>query len=256
MAGKPRDSVFTTVMWDGKSSIADFMAHIARLENHAKRLRIELPDNLPAAIAKEVCRFRNTHDENLKLLLTIRYSTSNKISLTSRPLPKLRSSEIHGKTRPLKKWLGEVTGTKHGDWKPYLDARDDAEHSGADISILIDEFSIVDADRAGVVVIDEDGTAYISDSNLGVRGITNEIITRGLNSIGVPVMKARLNERMVARCEEILVTGTGIGCSKLVTIDGEIIGREESLIFEKCRDLLSQHYSNPDTWTNMCEYLQ
>ena len=243
-------------MWDGESSIADFTAHIARLENHAKRLRIELPDDLPAAIAKEVCRLRNSQDKNQKLLLTVRYSTSDKISLTSRPLPKLRSSEIHGKTRPLKKWLGEVTGTKHGDWKPYLDARDDAEQSGADISILIDEFSIVDADRASVVVIDEDGTAYVSDSNLGVHGITNEIITRGLNSIGIPVMKARLNERMVARCEEILVTGTGIGCSKLVTIDGEIIGREESLIFEKCRDLLSQHYSNPDTWTNMCEYLQ
>ena len=69
-------------------------------------------------------------------------------------------------------------------------------------------------------------------------------------------MKARLNERMVARCEEILVTGTGIGCSKLVTIDGEMIGREKSLIFERCRDILAQHYSNPDTWTNMCEYLQ
>ena len=69
-------------------------------------------------------------------------------------------------------------------------------------------------------------------------------------------MKARLNERMVARCEEILVTGTGIGCCKLVTIDGAIIGREKSLIFEKCRDVLSQHYSNSDTWTNMCEYLQ
>ncbi|DAC26194.1 MAG TPA: hypothetical protein D7H99_06970 [Candidatus Poseidoniales archaeon] len=256
MAAKPRDSVFTTVMWDGESSIADFTAHIARLENHAKRLRIELPEDLPAVIAKEVCRFLKSHDENLKSLLTIRYSTSDNISLTSRPLPKLRSSEIHGKTRPLKKWLGEVTGTKHGDWQPYLDARDDAEQSGADISILIDEFSIVDADRASVVVIDEDGTAYVSDNNLAVHGITNEIITRSLNSIGIPVMKARLNERMVARCEEILVTGTGIGCSKLVTIDGEIIGREESLIFEKCRDLLSQHYSNPDTWTNMCEYLQ
>jgi branched-subunit amino acid aminotransferase/4-amino-4-deoxychorismate lyase len=176
--------------------------------------------------------------------------------LNSRPLPKLRSTEIHGKTRPIKKWLGEVTGTKHGDWKPYLDARDNAEQSGADISILIDEFSIVDTDRASVVVIDEDGTAYVSDSDLAVHGITNQIISRALNSIGIPVMKARLNERMVARCEEILVTGTGIGCSKLVTIDGEIIGRKESLIFEKCRDLLSQHYSNPDTWTNMCEYLQ
>lgn len=243
-------------MWDGESSIADFTAHMVRLENHAKRLRIELPDDLPAVIAKEVCGFGKSHDENQKMLLTIRYSTSNKISLNSRPLPKLRSTEIHGKTRPLKKWLGKVTGTKHGDWKAYLDARDDAEQSGADISILIDEFSIVDADRASIVVIDEDGTAYVSDSDLGVDGITNQIITRALNSIGIPVMRARLNERMVARCEEILVTGTGIGCSKLVTIDGEIIGREESLIFEKCRDLLSQHYSNPDTWTNMCEYLQ
>ena len=243
-------------MWDGESSIADFAAHIGRLENHAKRLRIELPDDLPAVIAKEVCGFGNSHDKNQKLLLTIRYSTSDNLSLTSRPLPKLRSTEIHGKTRPLKKWLGEATGTKHGDWKPYLDARNDAEQSGADISILIDEFSIVDTDRASIVVIDEDGTAYVSDSNLGVHGITNQIISHVLSSIGIPVMKARLNERMVARCEEILVTGTGIGCSKLVTIDGEIIGREESLIFEKCRDLLSQHYSNPDTWTNMCEYLQ
>jgi len=243
-------------MWDGESSIADFPAHIARMENHAKRLRVELPENFPAVIANEVCGFKNSHDEKQKLLLTIRYSTFDNISLTSRPLPKLRSTEIHGKTRPLKKWLGEVTGTKHGDWKPYLDARDDAEQSGADISILIDEFSIIDTDRASLVVIDEDGTAYVSDSNLGVDGITNQIISRALNSIGIPVMKARLNERMVARSEEILVTGTGIGCSKLVTIDGEIIGRKKSLIFEKCRDLLSQHYSNPDTWTNMCEYLQ
>ena len=243
-------------MWDGKSSIADFTAHMERLEKHAERLRIDLPDDFAAAIAKAICRFSDRNNENQRLLLTIRYSTLDEISLASRPLPKLRSTKIHGKTRPLNKWLGDVTGTKHGDWKPYLDARNDAEQSGADISILIDDFSIVDADRASLVVIDEDGTAYQSDSNLGVYGITNQIITHALNSIGIPVMKARLNERMVARCEEILVTGTGIGCCKLVTIDGEIIGREESLIFEKCRDVLSQHYSNSDTWTNMCEYLQ
>ena len=41
-----------------------------------------------------------------------------------------------------------------------------------------------------------------------------------------------------------------------IRIDGEMIGREKSLIFERCRDILAQHYSNPDTWTNMCEYLQ
>lgn len=243
-------------MWDGKSSVADFVAHLERLKNHAGRLRIELPSDLDSMVAKAICDLGEGMEKSQRQLLTISYSNSDNLVLTSRPLPKLRSSEIHGKTKPLHKWLGDVTGTKHGDWKPYLDARDDAEQSGADISILVDDFTIVDTDRASLVVIDEDGTAYVSDSKLGVDGITNQIVSSALNSIGIPVMKARLNERMVARCEEILVTGTGIGCSKLVTIDGEMIGREKSLIFERCRDILAQHYSNPDTWTNMCEYLQ
>ncbi|MBL6731981.1 MAG: aminotransferase class IV [Candidatus Poseidoniaceae archaeon] len=256
MAVKPRDSVFTTVMWDGEGSVADFVAHLARLKNHAERLRIELPSDLDLTIAKAICELGEGIEKTQRQLLTISYSNSDNLDLTSRPLPKLRSSKIHGKTKPLHKWLGDVTGTKHGDWKPYLDARDDAEQSGADISILVDDFTIVDTDRASIVVIDEDGAAYVSDSRLGVDGITNQIVARALKSIGIPVMKARLNERMVARCEEILVTGTGIGCSKLVTIDGEMIGREKSLIFERCRDILAQHYSNPDTWTNMCEYLQ
>lgn len=243
-------------MWDGKSSVADFASHLERLKNHAERLRIELPKDLALMIAKAICGLSESIEITQRQILTIRYSNSDNLNLASRPLPKLRSSELHGKTKPLHKWLGDVTGTKHGDWKPYLDARDDAEQSGADISILVDDFTIVDTDRASLVLIDEDGTAYVSDSRLGVEGITNQIISRALNSIGIPVLKARLNERMVARCEEILVTGTGVGCSKLVTIDGEIIGREKSLIFEKCRDILAQHYSNPDTWTNMCEYLQ
>ena len=46
MANKPRSAVFTTVLWDGGSKIADFEQHLDRLKKHAKRLRIILPDDL------------------------------------------------------------------------------------------------------------------------------------------------------------------------------------------------------------------
>ena len=54
MANKPRDAVFTTVLWDGGSKIADFEQHLDRLKNHAKRLRISLPDNLVEMITKQL----------------------------------------------------------------------------------------------------------------------------------------------------------------------------------------------------------
>ena len=68
-------------MWDGKSRIADFAAHMERLEKHAERLRIDLPDDFAAAIAKAICRFSDRNNENQRLLLTIRYSTLDDVSL-------------------------------------------------------------------------------------------------------------------------------------------------------------------------------
>ena len=94
-------------------------------------------------------------------------------------------------TLPLKRWLGDVTGTKHGDWSFYIDAKKTAEESGADIALLVDEYCIIDSDRAGIIVIDEDGVAYVSDSKLSVNGVTIEIVTEMLAEIGIPVNFAR-----------------------------------------------------------------
>ena len=49
---RPRDSVFTTVTWDGLHHIADFQTHLNRLSNHAERLRMPLPENLKLEIKK------------------------------------------------------------------------------------------------------------------------------------------------------------------------------------------------------------
>ena len=49
---RPRDSVFTTVTWDGVHHVADFQIHLNLLSNHAERLRMTLPEILESEIKK------------------------------------------------------------------------------------------------------------------------------------------------------------------------------------------------------------
>ena len=253
MARMPRSAVFTTALWDGNSKIADFDKHVRRLKNHAERLRIDLPENSEQLIAQTI--INRTNKYNHKKLLNITFdSASGEFKIRPRELPKLRNCMIDAMTIPIKKWLGQVTGTKHGDWQFYIDAKDVAEQNGVDIALLIDEYSIIDSDRATIVVVDEDGVAYISDSQQAVQGITLEVLSSGLTEIGVPLNKAKLNERLVARCTEIIALGTGIGCCKIITIDGAEVGQKNSIIANKCQEYLAQHYSNTDNWTDLCEY--
>ena len=42
------------------------------------------------------------------------------------------------------KWKDKVRSTKHGDWQPYLDAREMALTNKADISLLIENDSVID----------------------------------------------------------------------------------------------------------------
>ena len=43
----PRSEVFTTVLVNQKGMVADWALHFARMKDHAKRLRIDLPDQEP-----------------------------------------------------------------------------------------------------------------------------------------------------------------------------------------------------------------
>ena len=252
MANKPGSAVFTTVLWDGGCKIADFPRHMARLRKHAERLRIDLPDNIEQLVTKCLIDYVGKSKETQLLNITFDCE-NNRFILNSRQLPKLRNSEIHAMTLPLKRWLGDVTGTKHGDWSFYIDAKKTAEESGADIALLVDEYCIIDSDRAGIIVIDEDGVAYVSDSKLSVNGVTLEIVTEMLDEMGIPVNFARLNERLVARSSEVIALGVGLGCCRIITIDGVQMGDMNAIIANKCQAILAQHYSNISNWTDLCE---
>jgi len=253
MANGPRSAVFTTVLWNGKTSIADFDLQLKRLKSHAERLRIDLPNDFTATLSNQINRIGNNPLEELQLLNITYDSENDEIKLNPRPLPKLRNCNMHAITMPLKKWLGDTTGTKHGDWQPYHQAKSIAEQNGADIALLIDEYCIIDGDRASVMVIDEDGVAYISNSPQAVEGITLSVLVPRLRALGIPVNYARLNERLVARCAELVAVGVGIGACNILTIDGEKIGQHQSTIWPKLLAYLAQHYSNINNWTDLCE---
>ena len=247
----PRDAVFTTALWDGGFSLADWTLHLQRFTEHAKLLRIELPSNFSQQIVDyflevEKKGLHNLSNE-LSMLVRIECSHTGKISFEIRK-PEFRNEEIDAITIPAPRWSMKINGTKHGDWKPYLQAHEMAKKRGADLAFHVHDFAIVDADRAAPIVLDEDGVAWVAaPSEGGVASITLQTLVGGLEAAGIPVQFGRLNERLVARAVEVVAIGSGIGACRILSLDGEALGEGKALT-ALCQKLLQSHYQDPATW--------
>ena len=253
---RPRDSVFTTVTWDGLHHVADLKAHLKRLSNHAIRLRMTLPENLETEIKKAFTDIVSLKNGQLKqplglVKIVIDCTEQSPVRLSERTIT-LRNEEIEAITVPAPRWNRKVTGTKHGDWAPYHQARLKADSEGSDLALLVHEFSIIDGDRASPILLDEGGLVWYSSSELGgVESITRSIILSKLGEHGFPFQSGNLTERLVARAHEMVALGSGMGACRIITIDGEDIGGSADLLTQICRQILSQHYANSSNWTKM-----
>ena len=99
------------------------------------------------------------------------------------------------------------------------------------------------------MVLDEDGTVWVAHtSEGGVDGITAAVLETMLPSLGLPVVKGRLNERTVARCAEFVLVGTGMGVCRVNTIDGVKTG-DSTALSTACHRLLYQHFTEEATWS-------
>ena len=128
--------------------------------------------------------------------------------------------EAEGITIPAPRWTRKVTGTKHGDWQPYFDARRIANEHGADISLLFDNDSLVDGDRCMPVLLDNDGAAYYPKPSEGaLDSVTLEQIRDGIEAAGVPIREARITLSMILRASEMIVLGSGLGVQAIGEID-------------------------------------
>lgn len=250
----PRDAVFTTALWDGGFCLADWNLHVQRLGEHAKLLRIDVPNNFAKRVADF---FQKVAEEGLhqysrkpSMLVRIECSHTGELSFQIRKL-EFRNEEIDAITIPAPRWSMKINGTKHGDWKPYLDAHATAQKQGADLAFHVHDFAIVDADRASPIVLDEDGVAWVAaPSEGGVTSITLQTLLSGIESAGIPVQFGRLNERLVARAAEVVALGSGIGACRILSLDGEVLGKGEALT-KLCQSLLEVHYQKQTTWIDV-----
>jgi branched-subunit amino acid aminotransferase/4-amino-4-deoxychorismate lyase len=235
----PRSEVFTTVRVDANGKVADWPAHMSRLQAHAKRLRFPLPD-LPYLTIK---------GEGGQGLARIAYRPEDGAwKVTQRPLG-VHDEAVDAVTHPAPRWNERTNGCKHGHWDAYQEAKSIAEQNGCDVALLVHDHAIVDADRATPLLLDEDGTVWMAPlSDGGVEGIAAAVLEAALPTLGFPVVRGRLNERTVARCAELVVVGTGMGVCRIDSIDGEPVG-DSTALSTTCQTVLREHFTNEATWS-------
>ena len=234
----PRDEVFTTAVVNSEGKLADAPAHLKRMKDHAKRLRIALPDEFPA-----------TGLEGKKMgLVRLSYSSETGWKVQYRAFT-VRNEALDAISTPAPRWNPKTNGCKHGDWAPYNDARAMAEKAGCDVALFVHEHALVDGDRGTPLLLDEDGTVWLpADDDGGVDGITASFLEARLPEFGLPVMRGRLNERLVARCHELVVVGSGLGACRVDSIDGERVG-QSTVLSEQCQKIINQHFTQEATWS-------
>lgn len=237
----PRSEVFTTVLVNEHGAVADWRAHRLRLAEHAKRLRIELPSEPPNITAE-------SEQAGWRLARISCAAGDDAWHVRQRPLT-FRDEAIDAITVPAPRWNERTNGTKHGDWTAYSTAAEAAANAGCDAALLVHDYAIVDADRGTPMVLDEDGTVWMSPStDGGVDGITAAVLEALLPDAGLPVVRGRLNERTVARCAEMVVVGTGMGVCRINDVDGEAIG-DSDVLSTTCQRLMAQHFTEESTWS-------
>ena len=237
MSGDPASEVFTTTGWDGGQRLMAADLHFARMRRHSIRLGISLPDDLEKRIYDALAEVEipgesQVGEDQAPFLAMIGVSAIGDVTIEPR-LNTTWPARMSAISMAAPVWSGEVRGTKHGDWQPYIEARQAAEAHGADLSLLFDDDCLVDGDRCMPVLLDADGVAYHPKPSQGaLDSVTLEQIRSGVEASGIPIREARLTLGMILRASEMIVLGSGMGVQALATIDGRRIGQARGRLFD------------------------
>ena len=240
----PRSSVFTTMRFSQKRGLFLFGHHLARMLGHAAKLRIDESNINRESLFDLLLKNPPQISEGL---VRIECTKNSELSVAYRPFT-IQNEAIDAITVPSPIWPPRVAGTKHGAWGAYIEARNYAEQKGADLALMVHEYSIVDGDRCTPLILDEDGVVWASHANSSVSSITLNAIHDSILEAGFHIQQGNLNERLVARCVEAVAVGSGVGVLKIDSIDNETIGDGSTRLFNVCANMLDENYDNPDNW--------
>ena len=118
--GTPSSSVFTTCRFDEMGRVLAFDQHFNRLKEAAEQIRCPLPDRkiISTILSKSINDFGKKEG-----LARIDWSSKGQASCETRSLDQSKSPLV-AITHPAPQWPRRFRGIKHGNWKPYLEARE------------------------------------------------------------------------------------------------------------------------------------
>lgn len=212
-------------------------AHMKRLAASARELGYDLPFapcDLEAAV-HETLRANDAGDayvrpiawrgsENLGMLAP---ETHIHVAVAAWPWPAIFAGEakekgITLKTSPWRRPPAEAAPVRAKACGPYLLcalARQDAAAAGFDDALMLDtDGDVAEATGANIFFV-EDGALHTPQPGVILDGITRRTVMALARDLAIPVREARLSPAVLARAEEVFLTGTAYEVQPVAAVD-------------------------------------
>tara|TARA_B000000532_G_scaffold231528_1_gene213530 strand:- start:29663 stop:30457 length:795 start_codon:yes stop_codon:yes gene_type:complete len=236
------DSVFTTIGWDGNKSVFALDEHLIRLEKHAniagikfdKEIELEIKKNLKNKEYKKINTNNKIKCNKPNGLITIRLNRNREVILSERDNEYNKKCEkIKAITVDVSENLKNNRGIKLGEHLPYKNSLKIAKKFGGNAALIVENSSIIDGDRATLMILDKDGTAWVSSNKYGsVQSITIDLIKDKLIQRGIPIIYGRITTDLILRASDAIMLGTGLGVTRIYSIDDRVFEFTNSILFE------------------------
>lgn len=252
-------SVFTTLGWNGKKSFFALNEHFERLESQAKILGLSFDENIKMKIIKQLkikdLKFDNYNYSNELYkppgLVTIKLMENNKFLITARSNEyNIKCKFIDAITVNATNEIKENKGMKYGDHLPYKNAFKIAKKNGGNAALLVNDDAIIDGDRGTLIVLDKDGTAWVSSKEYGsIKSITIKLIKTHLRKNGIPLSFGKITTELILRSTDAIMVGTGLGVTRINSIDNRKFEFSNSILFDKVKSIFSELIE--EKWTEI-----
>ena len=255
------NSVFTTIGWDGEKGIFAFREHLDRLEKHANITGIKYDKEIELKIKKKIKskKFKIINkDSQIKSckprgLITIRLRKDNDVSISERENEfNINCEYIDAITVDISDEFKKNIGIKLGEHLPYKNALEIAEKHGGNAALIVENGAIIDGDRATLMILDKDGTAWVSSKKYGsVHSITIDLIKEKLIKRGIPITFGKITTDLILRSNDAIMLGTGLGVTRIRSIDKRIFKFPNSILFDNSISAFNE--MNDEKWMDLTE---
>jgi branched-subunit amino acid aminotransferase/4-amino-4-deoxychorismate lyase len=252
-------SVFTTLGWNGKRKFFAIDEHFKRLEHHANIAKIGFDENLKNRIKNQMMvqdfEFINYNYSNELCkppgLITIRLGNNGDFLISERSNEyNINCKFINAITVNAPENIKENHGVKLGEHLPYRNAFKIAKENDGNAALLVNGDAVIDGDRATLMILDKDGIAWVSSEKYGsIKSVTVKLIKDELFKKGIPISFGKITTDLILRSSDAIMLGTGLGVTRINSIDNRKFQFASSILFDNVKSVLSKLMD--EKWTDL-----